>query len=461
VIARSSIWAAALAGVLCLLASAAAGAAVRYAAPTGGGTACTEATPCDIQTAVEDAAVVDGDEVILGPGTYNTGTDPLVADDGIHIHAAARPLINSNSGLALVIGDAGGVLENVEVNTSAGGIGLLLGAGTKARRVISIAGAGGATGCYLVADEANPPLVQDSACIATGSGGTALLSTLGVTAGNDAVSVLRNVTAVATGASSEGIESNSTGSGGSVTVQGLNVIASGTSSDISAVGATTGSAAIADFSHSSYDTQLELTNGSVTDPGSDSNLMAPALLANPAAGDVHQRPGSWTIDRGSRAISGDSVDIDGEPRYQGEAPDIGADEFTVLRRTPKCFGETATILAQTSGPVRGTAGRDVIIGTPGRDLILAQGGGDLVCSLGGRDTIRAGGGSDRVKAAGRSDKLFGQGGRDRLLGGGGRDRLKGGAGKDQLAGQGGADRLAGGGGSDRCGGSPKDRISSC
>jgi Ca2+-binding RTX toxin-like protein len=327
--------------------------------------------------------------------------------------------------------------------------------------VLSIAGAGGATGCYLVADEANPPLVQDSACIATGSGGRALLSTLGVTAGNDAVSLLRNVTAVATGASSEGIESNSTGSGGSVTVQGVNVIASGTSYDIRAAGAATGSAAIADFSYSSYDTQLELTNGLVTDPGSDSNLTAPALLANPAAGDVHQRPGSWTIDRGSRAISGDSVDIDAEPRYQGVAPDIGADEFTVLRRTPKCFGEKVTILAPTSGPVRGTTRRDVIVGTPGRDLILSEGGDDLVCSLGGRDMIRAGSGSDRVKAAGRSDELFGGGGRDRLLGGGGRDRLKGGAGKDQLAGQGGADRLAGGGGSDRCGGSTKDRVSSC
>lgn len=462
---RRSIWAATLAGLLCLLAPAAASAAVRFAAPSGGGTACSQIAPCDIQTAVEDAAVVNGDEVILLPGTYNTGTNPLVSNDAIYIHpaaGAARPLINSNSGFAVVIGGPGGTLENVEVRTSAGGIALILGAGSNARRVISIASAAGAIGCHLVPNAGNSPLLRDSACIATGTGGIGVNSSAGVTAGNSAIARLRNVTAVATGADSAGIETTSTGSGGSVTVDGLNVIASGTSYDIGAIGGTGGSAAFANFSFSDFDTQFETTNGSVSDPGSDSNLTAPALLVNPAVGDVHQRPGSWTIDRGSRDLAGDSLDIDAESRSQGAAPDIGADELTVLRRGPKCFGESATILAPASGQVIGTEGHDVIVGTPGRDVILSNGGRDLICSLGGRDRVRAGGGPDKVKAAGAGDKLFGQGGNDRLLGGGGRDRIKGGAGKDLLVGQSGADRLAGGGGRDRCGsGSAKDRIVGC
>ena len=194
-----------------------------------------------------------------------------------------------------------------------------------------------------------------------------------------------------------------------------------------------------------------------------SPITASQLAANPAAGDVHQLAGSFTIDRGARDAAAGSVDIDRESRSQGAAPDIGADEFTVLRRGPKCFGQSATLLAPGgSSPVTATPGPDVIVGTPGPDLILAQGGNDLVCGLGGRDTIRAGAGADKVDGGGGPDTIFGQGGKDLLRGGGGRDRIKGGPGKDRLAGQSGADRLNGGGGSDRCrSGSGKDRIASC
>lgn len=462
---RRSIWAATLAGLLCLLAPAAASAAVRFAAPSGGGTACSQIAPCDIQTAVEDAAVVNGDEVILAPGTYSTGNNPLAANKAIHVHGAAgapRPLIDANSGFVAVVVGAFGSLENVEVHNSAPGIAVILIRGAFAERIVSISSTTNGSGCHLQPDAANPPLLRESACIATAPGGAGVTSSLGVSASVNAVARMRNVTAIGTGPSSTGVKVSSSGNGGSVTVDGLNVIASGTSSDISATGAAAGSAAFANFSFSAFDTQLEATNGSVSDPGSDSNLTAPALLVNPAVGDVHQRPGSWTIDRGSRDLGGDSLDIDAESRSQGAAPDIGADELTVLRRGPKCFGESATILAPASGQVIGTEGHDVIVGTPGRDVILSNGGRDLICSLGGRDRVRAGGGPDKVKAAGAGDKLFGQGGNDRLLGGGGRDRIKGGAGKDLLVGQSGADRLAGGGGRDRCGsGSAKDRIVGC
>lgn len=465
-IARRTIWAIALTGLLFLLAPAAAGAALRFAAPGGGGTACTQAAPCDIQTAVEAPAVTDGDEVVLLAGTYSTGTDPLVASDAISIHPAAgagRPLIDSNSGFAVVLGHAGATLEDVELHTSAAGIGLIVGAGARAQRMISIAGAAGATGCYLQASTASPPLLNDSGCIATGSGGTALMGSAGVTSGDDAVAVLRHVTAVATGSSSTGVASTSSGSGGSVTVDASSVIASGISTDVSAVGGSGGSAAIADFSFSNYDSQLEGTHGSVTDPGVDTNQTGPAMLANPAAGDVHELAGSFTIDRGARDAAAGSVDIDGESRSQGAAPDIGADEFTVLRRSPKCFGQSATLLAPGgSAPVTATPGADVIVGTPGPDLILAVGGDDLVCGGGGRDTIHAGSGADKVDGGGGPDTIFGQGGKDLLRGGGGRDRINGGPGKDRLAGQGGRDRLVGGGGSDRCrSGSGKDRIASC
>lgn len=465
-IARRTIWAIALTGLLFSLAPAAASAALRVAAPGGGGTACTEAAPCDIQTAVAAPEVTDGDEVVLLAGTYETGTDPLVADDSIYIHPAAgagRPSIDSNSGFAVVLGHAGATLEDVDLHSSAAGIGLIVGVGARAQRIVSIASADGATGCYLQASAASPPLLSDSGCIATGSGGTALMGSAAVTPGDDAIALLRHVTAVAIGSSSTGVASTSNGGGGSVTVDASSVIASGSSTDASAIGDSGGSAAIAEFSFSNYDSQLEGASGSVTDPGTGTNQTGPAMLANPAAGDVHQLAGSFTIDRGSRDAAAGSFDIDGESRSQGAAPDIGADEFTVLRRGPKCFGQRATLLAPGGpAPVTATPGRDVIVGTPGPDLILALGGDDLVCGLGGSDTIRAGSGADKVDGGGGPDTIFGQGGKDLLRGGGGRDRIKGGPGRDRLAGQGGRDRLAGGGGSDRCrSGSGKDRIASC
>jgi Ca2+-binding RTX toxin-like protein len=370
-------------------------------------------------------------------------------------------VINANSGFVAVVVGAFGSLKDVEVRNSAPGIAVILIRGSTAERILAITSANNGSGCHLQPDAAAPSVLQDSACIATAPGGAGVSSSLGVTPGVNAVARLRNVTAVGTGPSSAGVRVSSSGNGGRVTVDALNVIASGADTDISATGASAGAGAFAEFSFSAFDSEFEAVNGSVSDPGSDSNLTRPPLLANPAAGDVHQRAGSWTIDRGSRNLGG-RRDIDGEERYQGAAPDIGADEWNVLQQGRRCFGETATILASGPGPVIGTPRRDVIIGTGGHDVIDSSGGADLICSLGGRDTIRAGGGNDKVKAAGAGDKLFGQRGADRLLGGGGRDRIKGGAGKDLLVGQGGADRLAGGGGRDRCGNaSVKDRSVGC
>jgi Ca2+-binding RTX toxin-like protein len=442
-----------LAGLLCLLLPAAASAAVRFAAPGGSGTACTQISPCNIQTAVEDPAVVDGDEVVLQGGTYATGTDPLVASDAINIHPAAgagRPLIDSNVGFAFVLGHVGASVVDVDVHLSVGGIAIILGAGTRAERVTAIATAGGAIGCYLAANQPNPPLLRDSACIATGAGGNAARGSAGVSAGVNAVAKFRNVTAVATGDSSTGVRADSSGNGGSVTVDAVNVIASGTGADVTAIGGSGGSAAIASLSFSDFDTQSEQGNATATDPGSDTNLTAPALLVNPAAGDVHQRPGSWTIDRGSNDVGGDTKDIDGELRSQGAAPDIGADEFVTLRRGEKCSGVVATMLVRSSSaPVLGTPKRDVIIATPGDDVILSGGGNDLICGLGGNDTIRGGDGADRIRGGGGADRLIGQGGNDRLLGGGGRDAIKGGKGNDLIIGGGGKDRCAGGAGKNR------------
>src|SRR3954468_17311646 len=69
---------------------------------------------------------------------------------------------------------------------------------------------------------------------------------------------------------------------------------------------------------------------------------------------------------------------------------------------PTCQGEPATIVADGSGPVFGTAGPDVIVGTTGADAIFGGDGDDLICgapdgaTADGGDTIFGGDGADTI-----------------------------------------------------------------
>lgn len=84
-------------------------------------------------------------------------------------------------------------------------------------------------------------------------------------------------------------------------------------------------------------------------------------------------------------------------------------------------------------PIRGGAGRDVLIGTWDRDTMLGLGRGDLVRGLDGIDYIDGGKGHDRLQGGGGDDTLYGRNGNDALSGGTGRDRLLGGWGNDTFS----------------------------
>jgi Ca2+-binding RTX toxin-like protein len=88
------------------------------------------------------------------------------------------------------------------------------------------------------------------------------------------------------------------------------------------------------------------------------------------------------------------------------------------RRTPKCFGRSATIVGtDRSNELMGTRRADVIVGRGGDDMIFGRGGNDLVCMGGGFDFVFAGGGHDRLSGGKGPNVYFPGRGDDTVRGG--------------------------------------------
>ena len=357
-----------------------------------------------------------GDKVVLLPGTYAVGTDPLQPNDAISIggrRKGPRPaIVGSDTGINRVVDpNVDGVrLHDVKVRGGAISTVAFVGVSERVEAVGPFIGCGRAE------------VIRDSVCVSTGSFGHAVSWAAGCGGPITLPRMrLRNVTAIALGASGTGINTEVNG-GCDILIEGRNVIATGPLRDLyAAADAMPNSRAEINLTYSAFDTVAKSgANAFATPAGTNENITAAPVLTNPAGGDYGQLPGSPTIDAGTRNDPHDLLgksDLDGGRSIVGGRVDIGADEFDFA-----CKGRSATIVG-TGGAIVGTNGPDVIVGTRGRDKIRARGGNDLVCGGGGPDTIKGGGGKDR---------LYGQAGRDRLVGGAGKgDLCHGGAGKDR------------------------------
>jgi hypothetical protein len=147
--------------------------------------------------------------------------------------------------------------------------------------------------------------------------------------GSAATGVLRNVTAIALGTTSgNALFASATGAGDFlVTMDGRNVIAQGATVDQRGFDSNVNTASShIDLDYSNFNTLDFLPPSGASGTGVDTlnnQSDLPLLDSN-----YHQLLGSPTIDAGNAAapLLGPE-DIDLEPRVQGEAPDIGADEF--------------------------------------------------------------------------------------------------------------------------------------
>jgi hypothetical protein len=299
-----------------------AGAEKRFAAPAGSGPEpCRATDPCSIRDAVGGVGADDGDEVLVGRGTYQLGVAELEVAKRINVHGplnGRRPKLVSAADVGVRLQAEGSRLADLALVHSGGTGALVIFSGTAERvRVRTTAGVTACGGFRAV--------IRDSVCFNSGQGDGFVL---GVGGAATAETKLRNVTAVATGTGARGIFLTAN-QGGDLSVDAANTIAIGDTQDVLV---TTDSdpaskaGAMLRFSNFAV-SATDGANTTVTPAGSPTNQTAmPVFSASPPDGFFHQAPGSPTIDQGSPVAGTGRYDIDGGPRVRGRL-DIGADEY--------------------------------------------------------------------------------------------------------------------------------------
>ena len=318
--------------------------AIRYAAPGASGPqpCAVQANPCALFTAAEGSTAKAGDEVVLAPGTYKASAGDLGAlnavgvKDGVTLHGVAgspRPVIVGDLRPSEPLGPTPvlfvrGAVSHIEVESSLAKIGIETDGGTISD-VVSRVGLTEAIACAAPGlSSAQPMIVRNAVCLSSGSGGIALKVS---GAGPSKAAALRNLTAVATGNASVGLEAAMNGSG-ALSVNGIGVIARGTAKDVVARATHSPSGesshvnvslAHSDFASTEAVTSDAADSAEVTPAGAGSNVTAAPQFT---ADGFHQLRSSPTVDAGATDNLSEPTDIDGQPRIMGSAADIGADE---------------------------------------------------------------------------------------------------------------------------------------
>jgi len=322
--------------MLALVSAPAASAAIRYASPGGGATGaepCLLSDPCNLPHAIEGHApgnVNNDDQVVVlgGMGAFNPAGQINISKQ-IDIGGAAGgpvPVING-AGTRGLNGQTGGIsLHDLRIDQATGTAAFSL-ENASAERVFASYGGGTGGACEV----AESTVVRDSVCWATGSQGAGVVNGGGIVQAK-----LRNVTAVGSGTGGRGIRFDSTSS---ASVEGINVIAHGTASDVLAkTDNSVGPIASVTLSASDFaSAPVSGMGSSATPPGTNGNITAPPLFADASTGDFHELAGAPTIDAGLAAADIGTLDLDSKPRAisamptcaepQPGTPDMGAFEF--------------------------------------------------------------------------------------------------------------------------------------
>ena len=291
---------------LLALAPSVAAAETFYAAPNGAYfAACTSADPCDVATAIEKAKAGDGVE--LASGDYPVSEMQLTIGKAIIVRGplnAARPRLISSGGTTVTM--TAGTLRDVEiVQGGSGPVAALHAENARVERVIVRAGGEEGLGASL----RGTTVIQSSVVLAPAAGSRAIevvqspggVKLHHVTARGDETALWVD----APGGDAHAIVESS-------------ILRAANGSDVRLTGESGNPTA--SLRRSAY--RPATVAGTVQDLGG--NVAADPLLQTDQ---FHQAEGSPTIDKGATPADGPATDIDGGPRSQGAAPDIGADEL--------------------------------------------------------------------------------------------------------------------------------------
>jgi hypothetical protein len=322
-----------------LLAASHADAATRFAEPAGNGPEpCLSGDPCEIEDAIEGTnavtEVVNGDEILLLPGTYTVAPATILsATDTITIRprdTGTRPTISSTGPSVIALNAAATLSDVAIVNTTSTGNGetlRMLSPGAVAQRVTVDATMTG--GNFQVACNLFDGLLRDSTCRVTHAGGTFGIAAGSVVGGPTGTYTPRfvNVTAASGGGTVTPLLAQSNGANVAVSLAAHNVIAQ---SVIAGTLSAAGSTASATLTRSNFQASTTTGTGTtVTPAGSATNQTAVPVFVNAAGGDFRQAATSPTINAGAGDADLGTQDPEFQARSQGTAPDIGADEFNV------------------------------------------------------------------------------------------------------------------------------------
>jgi hypothetical protein len=332
----------------------------RYAAPGGSGTAATttgcivqspESSVCKIFDAL--AASSSGDDVtLLGGGNYPTQTATLIVPPGVTAHGGpgARAVIPSSNNLSMLL-SGGSVLRDAVIFSTGTNIALDLGSNALAERVFVDGGTNGARPC---ATGGSGSVLRDSVCWSRTNGTPAIhiIADFAITT----TVTLRNVTAI--NLFGLGLDAAAFAGGSTAIVNATNTIVRGDpdGSDVAATGGMPLATATITLDHSNYSNEMQGTGGTITDPGSGTNVTTDPAFQDASVG-LFQQTGasSGTIDRGTagtvNGLGVGSLALDGQPRCLGTAPDIGAYEFAAAPcPQPPATGPPATGPPATGPP---------------------------------------------------------------------------------------------------------------
>jgi hypothetical protein len=332
----------------------AANAARRYATPSGGATtgSCVVDAPCTIEVAVNSA--VDGDEVVVAPGTY-TLTKKLVPRGALDIHGdrdhAWPKIVGPGTLKEPVLTMDGGTLEHVWIHATANKKeGLILRSG-----VVDGVRVDSTTWDSAVVSASDDGTVVRNSVIE--SNGAVDSAALWLVDGSSNGSVeIRNVTAYATAGNGNGVHCDITNGSANV----VSTIARGAGYDADFVPA-------CKISYSNF--RPANSTGVIAGIGNQS--------ADPVYADDDYRPaaGSPTIDAGAFDALSSSPDPDGRPRVLGTAPDIGAYEYA-----PPSIDTTGQPAPELPDDLKG-----VPLPKQGRSVVVAAERGTVRVRLPGSD----------------------------------------------------------------------------